>query len=395
MGLFSNKISSIFIIVFCSSSIIEAQFDHIRPFYDKFEYRKKRHEVNIGFGASSCLTDLGGANTPAVEITETAMGKIFKSAYDVDIAKTKYVINLAHIYHLTGKLNFRTNISYASVTADDAQTKEFYRNNRNLNFTSTIIEGSGILEWVLSSPTTGTKYNLRDVSHHKLAKRSLGHLGFYLLGGVGFFHFNPTAYNNFTYNTSVYANSNFTPIEDNERINLRELHTEGQGMPGDPAGFDPGETYKPIALCIPLGFGITKAFNGNTGIKLEAGFRYTTTDYLDDVSTFYYNREALKAEYGAVTATMSGTNSGTPWEYIGYNQDPSLWPEGSVNHPDHGTNAYIIGRSYTEPGFQRGNPNNKDTYMFMTLSYYQKFNNKTKSYRTINTHQKRKIKASF
>ena len=51
--------------------------------------------------------------------------------------------------------------------------------------------------------------------------------------------------------------------------------------------------------------------------------------------------------------------------------------------------------TYTEPGDQRGNPENDDSYMFLTLSAYKKFNNAAKSYRTINMHQKRKIKASF
>ncbi|MBT03426.1 MAG: hypothetical protein CL836_05285, partial [Crocinitomicaceae bacterium] len=56
---------------------------------------------------------------------------------------------------------------------------------------------------------------------------------------------------------------------------------------------------------------------------------------------------------------------------------------------------YIDGFHYTKPGDQRGNPENDDSYMFLTLSAYKKFNNAAKSYRTINMHQKRKIKASF
>ena len=37
------------------------------------------------------------------------------------------------------------------------------------------------------------------------------------------------------------------------------------------------------------GIGIKKAFNGNGGIKLEFGFRFTNTDYLDDVSGTYFD----------------------------------------------------------------------------------------------------------
>ncbi|GIR60088.1 MAG: hypothetical protein CM15mP65_26690 [Crocinitomicaceae bacterium] len=42
-------------------------------------------------------------------------------------------------------------------------------------------------------------------------------------------------------------------------------------------------------MCIPMGIGIKKAFNGNGGIKLEFGFRFTNTDYLDDVSGNYFD----------------------------------------------------------------------------------------------------------
>ena len=45
-------------------------------------------------------------------------------------------------------------------------------------------------------------------------------------------------------------------------------------------------TYRRIAVCFPLGFGIEKAFNSDLGIKIEAGYRFTMTDYLDDVSVF-------------------------------------------------------------------------------------------------------------
>ena len=86
--------------------------------------------------------------------------------------------------------------------------------------------------------------------------------------------------------------------------NLRPLRTEGQGMPGDTM-FAPGTTYGPVAICIPMGIGIKKAFNGNGGIKLEFGFRFTNTDYLDDVSGNYYDWAANGGTQDQIT--MSGT----------------------------------------------------------------------------------------
>ena len=65
-----------------------------------------------------------------------------------------------------------------------------------------------------------------------------------------------------------------------------------------------------------MGIGIKKAFNGNGGIKLEFGFRFTNTDYLDDVSGNYYDWAANGGNETQIT--MSGTKSGHEWTYIGY-----------------------------------------------------------------------------
>ena len=93
--------------------------------------------------------------------------------------------------------------------------------------------------------------------------------------------------------------------------------------------------------------------------------------------------------------TMSGTRSGQIWTYEGYAENGN-YPVGYRPRPDlGGTNPYEVDYTFTEPGFQRGNPDNNDSYMFLTLSVYKKFKNTSKSYRTIKTNQRRKIKASF
>ena len=91
---------------------------------------------------------------------------------------------------------------------------------------------------------------------------------------------------------------------------------------------------------------------------------------------------------------MSGTNTGHEWTYVSYGLNNR--PADAVDRPDlGGTDPWSSTKTFTEHGFQRGNPENDDSYMFLTLSAYKKFNNSAKSYRTINMHQKRKIKASF
>jgi len=354
-------------------------------YYNKYSYRSKRHEITFGAGASSCLTDLGGRD---------AVGSGF--LYDLEIAKTSYVGNFSYIYNLASKATARLSFSYANVSGDDAFAGDFYRNNRRLNFNTTVIESSLMFEIILKHVRTGNRYNLKSPAGKFLgAKTPLG-IGIYLFGGIGGFYFDPSGYDRFTDDNGVVNGTGL-------KYRLRPLHTEGQGMEGGPEGYAPGQTYLPFAVCVPMGFGFKKAFSGNSGIKLEAGFRFTNTDYLDDVSTLYYDKKKLGEVYGSAAERMSGTNTGYTYPYIGYatedfdaNGNP-IYPDGA--EPDAslgGTNPYIIrGNAFTAKGNQRGNPENDDSYMFVTLSVYKKLNNAAKSYRTINMHQRRKIKASF
>jgi hypothetical protein len=358
------------------------QIVNAQGFYNKYSYRKKRHEITFGAGASSCLTDLGGRD---------AIGSGF--LYDMEIAKTSYVAQFSYIYNLASKITLRANFAYSNISGDDELAGDFYRNNRRLNFNTTIIESALMCEIILKHVRVGNRYNLKSPAGKFIgAKNPLG-IGIYIFAGVGGVFFDPSGFDRFLDNNGNVTGSGI-------KYKLRPLHTEGQGMEGGPEGYAPGETYLPIAVCIPMGFGLKKAFNGNAGIKLEAGFRFTNTDYLDDVSTNYYDSDKLNEVYGQSAAIMSGTKTGFKYTYVGYapnddNGNP-IYPDGATIEPTlGGVNPYSTTYKYTEPGLQRGNPENNDGYMFVTLSAYKKLNNASKSYKTINMHQKRKIKASF
>ena len=371
---FFKNIVVVFLILFVGvPELIDAQ-----GYYNRYSYRRKRHEFSFGAGASSCLTDLGGRD---------AVGSGF--LWDMDIAKTSYVANFSYIYNLASKITLRGNVAYTNISGDDVFAGDYHRNNRRLNFNTSIIEAAAICEVILRNERTGNRYNLKTPAGKYIGARNPLGIGIYLFAGVGGLYFNPSGYDRF-------INTDGEVVGSGQKFKLRPLHTEGQGMEDDPAGFAPGQTYSPIAMCVPMGFGLKKAFNGNAGIKLEAGFRFTNTDYLDDVSNVYYDRDAIGAKYGADAATMSGTNTGHTYAYIGYAPDGN-YPAGAIPQPQlGGPYPYLItDLTHTKPGDQRGNPENDDSYMFLTLSAYKKLDNAAKSYRTINMHQKRKIKASF
>ena len=149
-------------------------------------------------------------------------------------------------------------------------------------------------------------------------------------------------------------------VGDGQEYSLRELHTEGQGFEGGPEKFSRKKysTYKDFAICVPIGFGIKKAFHSNAGIKLEASYRFTNTDYLDDVSSNYYDKEKLRTEmnqaFDAGLAESAYIMSGTS--------------TGGVMSNSNSTN--------TEAGMERGEENGNDSYIFLTLSVYKKITNK-------------------
>jgi len=307
-------------------------------YYNRYEFRRKRHEISFGGGASNFLGELGGRDM---------VGSGF--LWDIEFAKTSYVGQFSYVYYALSKLAIRGNLCISKVSGDDALTTEYFRNNRNLNFESMIIEGGLFLEVHLKHERTGNRYNLKSPGGRYLGLRNPIGIGIYMFSGVAGFYYDPVGQS-----------------PDGIKYKLKPLKTEGQGLPGG------AEAYSGTSLAIPVGFGFRKAFSGNAGIKLEASYRFTLTDYIDDVSTVYYNNDALASSVSPIAAQMADPSLGAT--YIGSDQQEY---------------------THTETGFQRGDPSDNDSYMFATLSVYKKFNNAARGYRTINIHQKRKIKASF
>lgn len=87
----------------------------------------------------------------------------------------------------------------------------------------------------------------------------------YVTMGVGAFNFNPYAYLR------------------GEKHYLRPLGTEGQGS----AAYPERLFYRNMSACFPVGMGIKYNILRNVNFTVEAVYRFTRTDYLDDVSSTY------------------------------------------------------------------------------------------------------------
>jgi len=121
---------------------------------------------------------------------------------------------------------------------------------------------------------------------------------------------------------------------------LRPLGTEGQGS----SLYPDRKPYSSMAICFPVGVGVKYAFNERFNIGLEITHRFTTTDYLDDVSKTYV--------------------------------DPAVFPPLPDGSPSPGMllsdRSYELGTPIGIKGRQRGVETNKD--QFITAMIYFSFN---------------------
>ncbi|CAG5080050.1 DUF6089 family protein [Parvicella tangerina] len=262
-----------------------------------------RHEVTFGLGTSHFLGELGGAN----DIGSSGI-KGFK---DLEFKLTRPTVAIGYRFYLSPMFALKADISYGRLNGDDALTTEQFRQNRNLHFRSPVIELAGRLEFYPLKEYFGHLYRTNGV----VGKR-VNHWSPYLFAGVGGAWFNPKA----EYNGDWVA--------------LQPLKTEGVD-------------YKRIMAVFPMGAGVKYAITKQFSIGLEIGLRYTTSDYVDDVSDVYVDQ--------------SGSDATTQ-----YLADPSL---DLVPSYTDGTYTY----DPTAPGMQRGDPSNKDAYVFTLLTANYKF----------------------
>ena len=281
---------------------------------------KNRKEYVIGIGAANFLGELGGANQIGTNFVK-----------DLEFSTTRPSFQLGMRYKFAKRFAVKGGFYYQLVSGADRLTAEPYRHNRNLSFRSHIFELSAQAEFYITKEQQGHKYKIKNA-------KGIRNYDFqaYVFLGVGGFFYNPQA---------KYGG---------HWVSLQPLGTEGQGLPGGP------KKYKRVSLCIPYGIGMKYALTKDWAVGLEIGMRKTFTDYIDDVSTDYYDKAALLAARGEVAVALA---------------DPSL-----AHYPiELGGNA--TGADQTAAGQQRGDPKDNDAYMFInvTAAYKIPYKRKTRS----------------
>lgn len=273
------------------------------------QWKKTRKEIILGAGAANLLGDLGGANQIGTHLMK-----------DLEISLTRPMVGGGYRYKLSPTMAIKGNLCWARLAGNDQLTQEPARNNRNLTFRTNIWELSGQFEYSIIEEKVRTRYSRRSKKFP---------LNIYVFGGVGLFYFNPKA-----------------KYTDEKWYALKPLSTEGQGLGG------PGKSYSLVQFTIPLGIGIKYPINREWSIGFEYGMRKTFTDYIDDVSTEYYDKEIIRASKGDMAAYFADPSDPTKSDYI---------------------------KGGTNPGQQRGQVTNNDSYIFMWLYVSYKITGTSKS----------------
>ena len=148
---------------------------------------------------------------------------------------------------------------YARLGYSDIYSLNEYQQSRNLSF------NSDIFELAIVGDFNFFKFIPTDPNHSFTPYASLG---------VGFMSYDPYAYYN------------------NEKVYLRPLNTEGQTF------YQGRKAYGTTALVVPVGFGVKYAISDKVNLSFEVNYRFTTTDYLDDVSKTYIGVDKFPSTSG-------------------------------------------------------------------------------------------------
>lgn len=256
-------------------------------------------EAGVSMGPMNCLTDIGGRK-----------GRGKSGAKDLNINSTTFgggVYFGAMYKHIIG---LRIEGTIGRVHSKDSLLRNVKesaigRYNRNLSFRTQIEEVSAIAE-----------FHPVDFFRDFNPENTSSSFSPYVLGGAGYFHFNPQ------------ANLN------SEWVDLQPLHTEGQGFQEYPDR----KEYSLNQFNLSYGLGLSYEVSAKINLRVEYISRILFTDYLDDVHATYIN-PALFSKYltgNQLTQALILNNRGRP--------------------------DAIPNETTARPGSRRGNPADNDSY---------------------------------
>ncbi len=181
---------------------------------------------------------------------------------------TKIAYGVLYRYNFSDRYALRLQALNGTLQSYDSHSSDSLQQLRNLHFRARLLEFSGLFE------VNFRKYRSKDKDSKKWTP--------FIFGGLAYFRANPQAQLDDTW------------------YDLAPLGTEGQGTSAKPDE----DAYAVDHMCIPFGAGF-KVNLGRLDFQLEWGLRRTYTDYIDDVSTTYVDRDQLAFENGPLAAALA------------------------------------------------------------------------------------------
>ena len=201
-------------------------------------------------------------------------------------------------------LTLRAGANIGKIEAADRYNRDYLK-PRNLSFFTNIKEAYG-----------GFELTMLDMSTKRFTP--------YMYGGLAFFHFNPWTYDN-----------------NGVKTYLQPLSTEGEGL----SQFPKQHPYKLTDIALAFGGGARFAISDCINICIDFSQRKTFTDYLDDLSSMYIDKNILLQAKGPKAVELAYRGDEIP---------------GGQPYPGHGE--------------QRGTPSEMDWYYFFGATMEVKLN---------------------
>ena len=255
-----------------------------------------------------------------------------------DISFTRPAIGINFIHRFGPRYSLQGQFMYGVLKGSDAESADptgetsQYRYKRNLSFRNQMMELSAVAVF--------------DLFENQATYISRVKWTPYVYLGVAGFTNNPKAQAPATDLTG-------SPLaEAGKWVKLRTLGTEGQYSTLDPTDVNFGiKPYKSLQIAIPFGFGARFRINEVLDLWADLGFRYTFTDYIDDISKNYVGLEKLKSPLAQALSYRTNEIPGQPL-------NPVMTPSGIAVEAGYGSEY---------PSNVRGSKNDKDIYMVTSI----------------------------
>jgi hypothetical protein len=299
----TKKVLIVFAFVFLLAGLVDVQGQY-------FSRRKQYSSIGGGLCAMNYFGDI---------VPKSGVGSF-------DLSFTRPQLSFAFVRKFHPRFSVKGTFSWGRLQGDDFSSADptddeaKFRYARNLHFRNDIKEIAvvGIVDLFENRGTFNKRPPLNP----------------YLFAGIGFIHHNPKAR---------------TPDDlGGAWVALQPLNTEEK-------------SYSRVQPVLPIGLGLRYRINQNFDIAFEMGYRYTFTDYLDDVGGLYKDLDKFD---DPIAARMSNRTGESVSAFKGVERDFGVIQAqyGGVETVQSAGTSFDIARGVDE-GEVRGNSGDNDLYI--------------------------------